>query len=294
MIFRVDLSSSSTYNSPCWISPLHRTVKMKPETQKILVVEDDSYFRNFLKRILEKEGYEVAIATHGREGVEILKSEGPFSIITSDNSMPDMSGLEFLKLAETIAPLTKRIMVSSTSKEDIEQAFDKPDFLFSFHQKPVTVARILDSIDLAFEQYKGNTQSNRVLLADDNAAYVQQIKKVFADKSINAKYAFSAREALEKLQLLGPFAVVCFGFALQKRNGYEFFKRAKELFSDTTYILITKASSREELEELVQLKLIDDFLIKPINSDDLIDKINKGIEKYKKNPLTPPHALRKP
>jgi DNA-binding response OmpR family regulator len=60
---------------------------------KILVIEDDDVVRTLVKRVLEKNGYEVETAPQATEG-EVLASQKPFDCIILDLALPDKSGLE--------------------------------------------------------------------------------------------------------------------------------------------------------------------------------------------------------
>jgi CheY-like chemotaxis protein len=60
------------------------------------VVDDDVRLLASLKALLEFEGYEVATAEHGREGLELLERERP-SMILLDLMMPVMDGRQFLQ-----------------------------------------------------------------------------------------------------------------------------------------------------------------------------------------------------
>lgn len=63
--------------------------------KRVLVVEDDASTREMLYRVLEKEGWRVDIAEHGRAGLERV-AENPPSLILLDLLMPEMDGFEFL------------------------------------------------------------------------------------------------------------------------------------------------------------------------------------------------------
>jgi CheY-like chemotaxis protein len=71
---------------------------MSPRTE-ILIIEDDVELREAVKGVLELEGYQVACAAHGGEGLEILSQESPPGphLILLDLMMPVMSGAEFLQ-----------------------------------------------------------------------------------------------------------------------------------------------------------------------------------------------------
>ncbi len=65
-------------------------------SQTVLVVEDDPPTREMLRRTLEKEGWKVAEAVNGREGLEHLTAQVP-AMILLDLMMPEMDGFGFMQ-----------------------------------------------------------------------------------------------------------------------------------------------------------------------------------------------------
>ena len=63
---------------------------------RILLIEDNETFRNFLKTILEDAGHEVLAAEDGRRGLRLLRQEN-FDLVVSDLKMPGKSGLEVFR-----------------------------------------------------------------------------------------------------------------------------------------------------------------------------------------------------
>jgi CheY-like chemotaxis protein len=59
---------------------------------KIIVIDDEEDIRTVLKQVLERAGYDVAVAESGREGLEMLQKEGADLVIT-DVIMPGMDGV---------------------------------------------------------------------------------------------------------------------------------------------------------------------------------------------------------
>jgi hypothetical protein len=62
----------------------------------VLVVEDDALTRTALGRAMQGEGWEVALAEHGRAGLERMAECVP-DLILLDLMMPEMNGFEFLE-----------------------------------------------------------------------------------------------------------------------------------------------------------------------------------------------------
>ena len=65
---------------------------------KILVVEDDEITSHMLKRILDKEGYQVITAADGDEGLRMFLADKPDLLLT-DCLLPKMDGFKLVKKA---------------------------------------------------------------------------------------------------------------------------------------------------------------------------------------------------
>jgi two-component system cell cycle response regulator len=78
---------------------------------KILLVEDDRFFREMYSDLLKAEGYEVDCASCGYEGIEKLIS-GHHDLVITDLVMPDISGLEILSHVRENDPTVDVIMVT--------------------------------------------------------------------------------------------------------------------------------------------------------------------------------------
>jgi DNA-binding response OmpR family regulator len=63
---------------------------------KILVVDDKANVRQLLREYLVEQGFEVVVATNGREALYAARHETP-DVILLDIMMPEMDGYEFLK-----------------------------------------------------------------------------------------------------------------------------------------------------------------------------------------------------
>ncbi|HIQ89481.1 TPA: hybrid sensor histidine kinase/response regulator [Candidatus Galligastranaerophilus faecipullorum] len=75
----------------------NKAIKMRENyTHKILVVDDSLTTRTLQKNILTSYGYRVQIATNAPDALIKMQKEN-FDLVITDNEMPIMSGLEFVK-----------------------------------------------------------------------------------------------------------------------------------------------------------------------------------------------------
>ncbi len=68
----------------------------------ILVVDDDGDIREFVRAVLEDQGYEVRTATNGQAALDKVRRDPPGAILL-DLMMPVMDGWCFLKARLTLA-----------------------------------------------------------------------------------------------------------------------------------------------------------------------------------------------
>jgi CheY-like chemotaxis protein len=103
--------------------------------KRILIVDDDPVSRHFLTKILEGEGYSVAAASDGAEGLEQLRNKD-VDLALLDVWMPRMNGLEVLGHMRNEAIGTKAvIMTSDGTPETLLQAIREQ--AYRYLAKPV-------------------------------------------------------------------------------------------------------------------------------------------------------------
>ncbi|HVO29436.1 MAG TPA: response regulator, partial [bacterium] len=68
----------------------------KPESARILVVDDERVIREILTDFLEMEGYSVVSASDGQEALTRLQSGDNIDLVVTDLKMPNMGGIELI------------------------------------------------------------------------------------------------------------------------------------------------------------------------------------------------------
>jgi CheY-like chemotaxis protein len=113
---------------------------------KVLLVEDNAENRDALSRRLQRRGYDVILATDGREGVAMVHAEAP-DLILLDIRVPEMDGWEVARTLEAseatrdipVIALTAHAMAGDREKA-LEVGCD------DYHSKPVQFSRLLGQI----------------------------------------------------------------------------------------------------------------------------------------------------
>jgi len=68
---------------------------------RILIVDDEPSMREMLRIVLRRDGYDVQLADSGREAITQLRQNN-FDLLLSDIKMPDVSGVDVLRVAKEI------------------------------------------------------------------------------------------------------------------------------------------------------------------------------------------------
>lgn len=87
--------------------------------KRVLIVDDADFMRISLKAMLEKYKFEVVgEASNGLEAIKMYNALRP-DVVTMDITMPDMDGLEAMKIIKSIDENAKVIMLSAMGQKTI-------------------------------------------------------------------------------------------------------------------------------------------------------------------------------
>ena len=84
---------------------------------KILIVDDDLHIQRLYKDELEEEGYEIVVASTGKDALELFDKENP-DIVTLDILMPDIDGISLLRKMKEQKPAIPIIMSTAYDYRD--------------------------------------------------------------------------------------------------------------------------------------------------------------------------------
>ena len=117
--------------------------------KKILIIEDDSFLRQIIAQKISHEGFDVAEALDGKEGLKVLKEEKP-DLILLDLLLPEMDGFQFLvefKKDVSLPKIPVIIFSNLGDKQDIEKGLElgAVDFLIKAHFTPEAIIEKIKS-----------------------------------------------------------------------------------------------------------------------------------------------------
>lgn len=121
--------------------------------RKILIIDDSQLAIMMLHDGLRQNGFEVAIASDGDEGLNMLRHESP-DLIILDMHLPSMHGREFLKELKGRAydpPIPVIVLTASEPVHDL--ALDS--IVRACYQKPTPIAQLVAKINECLQAQNG-------------------------------------------------------------------------------------------------------------------------------------------
>lgn len=112
---------------------------------RVLVCDDSAFMRMMLKKVLIDNGHEVvAEAGDGKQAVQMYRQHKP-DLTTMDITMPNMDGIEAVKIIHDENPLARIIMVTALGQKAIITEALKAG-ASDFIVKPFDPSQVVDTI----------------------------------------------------------------------------------------------------------------------------------------------------
>lgn len=96
---------------------MHCTETIYEIFKNILVVDDEENARTGMSRLLEAEGFDVQSAEDGHEALKCLHG-GAFRLVISDLNMPNLDGIDFLRIVQRDYPEVNIIILTAAGGTD--------------------------------------------------------------------------------------------------------------------------------------------------------------------------------
>ena len=132
---------------------------MTKEPVYCLIVEDDYYISEFLKKAIGQPDVYVLSAENGEQALEIIATGASVDIIITDLNMPKMGGEELIKKVRETSPRTLIIVMTGHASVSSVVSLMKQG-IFDYLTKPVELDNFLTVFDRAVEQVEMFRQKN--------------------------------------------------------------------------------------------------------------------------------------
>lgn len=165
----------------------------------LLIVDDEPVILQILQAVFEDEPYRLTAVGTGNEARQVIETQGCDVLIT-DKNLPDVSGMELLRLAKNAQPLCEVILITGYASLDTAIAAVELD-AFDYVLKPLdNVFDIRAKVRRALEKRQMQTENLRLL--EDLQAKNAELRASLAD----ARLLRSELIQSEKLAGIGTLA----------------------------------------------------------------------------------------
>ena len=182
-----------------------QTLRPPAPHRRLLLVDDEPNILAALNRLLRRDGYEVFCADSGAAGLEVL-SKHCVDVIVSDQRMPGMLGVDFLRQARALCPGSIRIMLSGyTELQSVTDAVNE-GAIFKFLTKPWNDTQLRGHIAEAF-RIKEIADDNQRLHLEIRSAN-RKLEQLLLEKQEQIRLEEAALEVARDLMEQLPLALV--------------------------------------------------------------------------------------
>jgi signal transduction histidine kinase/CheY-like chemotaxis protein len=217
-----------------------------PGASTILVIDDDPTVQDLMNRYLTKEGFNVLVASGGKEGLEIARTAKP-DLITLDVLMAEMDGWAVLSALKA-DPATEDIpVVVLTMFDDKEMGFalGASDYM----TKPVDRDRL---VAILRKHNRGRLPCH-VLVVEDEPSIRHMVRRFLEREGWTAREAGNGEEALDAVRESEP-GIILLDLMMPVMNGFDFLRELRKHKSWRKIPVVIMTAKDLTIEEQAQLK----------------------------------------
>jgi PAS domain S-box-containing protein len=199
----------------------------------ILVIDDDAATRDLLARFLEREGFRVATAEDGRQGLDRARALRPRAILL-DVTMPRLDGWAVLRALRADPDLgaTPIVMVTVLDEQNLAFSLGATDYL----QKPIEWA----SLKAVTDRFRPANTEGPILVVDDDADARGRVVAALEREGLPVREAAHGGLALEEAGRERP-GLVLLDLMMPEMDGFAFLRafRARPDWAEVPVVVLT-------------------------------------------------------
>ncbi len=262
--------------------------------RKLLIVDDNATNRRILTELAESWGMESRAASSGPEALAWLREGELFDVAVLDMHMPEMDGSMLAQEIRKLRAVDSMPLVLLSSIGAREEVSD-PSAFAAFLSKPAKPAQLAATLgglfksELPLERQRSSqpflprpagsvTQSEHVLLAEDNAVNQKVALAMLGKLGFRADVAADGHEVMEALQRQ-HYDIVLMDVQMPGMDGIEAARRINERWPhrfDRPWIIAVTANAMQGDRESCLAAGMDDYISKPIKTEELAAALERA------------------
>lgn len=286
---------------------------------RILFVDDEPNVLLSLTELFRDE--RPYTAQRGKDALEILRKHPEIDVIVTDQRMPSMTGVEFLREAKKINPIAIRILLTGYS--DLNEVLGSVNTgeVYRYILKPWDVDKLRSTIKLALELAQrtrliapktpaatsvvptttaatnsaaSNAAPNSrifipeklpILVIDNNHSHLASFRELFSENYV-VNVSSSAQSAIEVLKRT-PMAAIITELSLPDTDPVRFLAEVKSFNPNTPIIVLSSMKDSGVAIQLINQVQVFRYLVRPLRRDTLESTVQTAVELYKTYSSTP-------
>ncbi|MEF2246952.1 response regulator [Paenibacillus sp. IITD108] len=184
------------------------------QSPKILLIDDEPFNYDLLKRYVEKENWTIAFASNGQTGLKLARELKP-QVICLDILMPSMDGWRVLESIKSDPELNHIpvIIWSMTNDKQLGYALGASEFLV----KPVSRDALVHVID----KYVTNLAGKAVLVIEDDEPTSELMARLLLKEGYEVTCARNGKLALDCVEEETP-ELILLDLMMPEMDGFQF------------------------------------------------------------------------
>lgn len=260
--------------------------------RRLLIADNHAAFSDSVKLLAESWGMQVSVANHSRLLIETLFGEStPFQVllITAEMLTPEIQLA--LRQSNVNHNFNTAVILATTSYFSADLDELKKQGINTILEIPYTTAELYESLlkvmglDTDHHEPTAANLDMNVLVAEDNNVNLTVIEgflkklKIYPSSASDGKMALASYENSKR-----PFTLIFMDCEMPEMDGYEATKAIRLIEKNQqltpTIIIGLSAHSSSEYKDKALLAGMNDFLIKPLNIEDLENVLERVRSNY--------------
>ncbi len=116
---------------------------------RVLIIDDEDAYREYLARKLEREGHEVDVAASAESALALCAEFSPELVVVDFMLRGNDSGVELYKRIRDLHPASRAILITGFPSEDVQREASQARMSAVFH-KPFSLHEFSDCVEKLF------------------------------------------------------------------------------------------------------------------------------------------------